>query len=262
MEKQKNHILSAMISQLKPSRIYEQSDSRSRTLEGLEKSNGMIFGDDKNGAVGIMENGLKFEVDIVSGQKTGFFLDQRINREKLGALSRDAQVLNCFCYTGAFSVYCAEGGARRVVSIDISKPACGIARKNLHLNWFSAENHPVIEADVFSYLRNTQENYGMIILDPPAFAKEKKDITKAARGYKEINLQAIKHLTSGGMLATFSCSNFIDEEMFYKIILNAARDASVELQLLSRLEAGPDHPVLLGHPEGRYLKGLLLVKKN
>lgn len=262
MEKQKNHVLSAMISQLKPSRLYEQSDSRSRTLEGLEKSSGMIFGDDKNGAVEIMENGLKFEVDFISGQKTGFFLDQRVNREKLGALSRDIQVLNCFCYTGAFSVYCAEGGARRVVSIDVSKSACGIARKNLHLNWFSAENHPIIEADVFSYLRNTQENYGMIILDPPAFAKEKKDITKATRGYKEINLQAIKHLMSGGMLATFSCSNFIDEEMFYKIISSAARDAGVELQLLSRLEAGPDHPVLLGHPEGRYLKGLLLVKKN
>jgi len=261
MEKQKNHILSALISQLKPTQIYEKSESRSRELEGLENRNGVVFGDNKSNFVEIMENGLKFEVDFVNGQKTGFFLDQRINREKISAFSKDAQGLNCFSYTAAFSVYCAEGGAKRVVSLDVSKPACMTARKNLHLNWFSTENHPVIEADVFTYLRNVQENFSMIILDPPAFAKEKKDASTAARGYKEINLQAIKHLTSGGILATFSCSNFIDEDLFCKIVLSAARDAGVDLDLLARLEAGPDHPVLLGHPEGRYLKGLLLVKK-
>ena len=262
MEKQKSHILNALISQLKPARIYEQSEGRSREMEGLEKRSGIIFGDDQCDPVEITENGLKFEVDFVAGQKTGFFLDQRVNREKLGALSRDAQVLNCFCYSGAFSVYCAEGGARRVVSLDISKPACALARKNLHLNWFSAENHPVVEADVFAYLRTTQENYSMIILDPPAFAKDRKDVTKAARGYKEINLQAMKRLASGGILATFSCSNFIDEDLFYRIVLSAARDAGADLQVMARLEAGPDHPVLLGHPEGRYLKGLLLVKRK
>jgi len=262
MEKQKNHVLNALLSQLKPIRIYEQSDSRSRVLEGLESRNGVIFGENKNDSVEIMENGLKFEVDVVSGQKTGFFLDQRVNREKLGALSLEMNVLNCFCYTAAFSVYCAEGGAKRVVSLDISKPACTAARKNLHLNWFSPENHPVIEADVFTYLRNTQENFNMIILDPPAFAKNKRDVAKATRGYKEINMQAIRHLTTGGILATFSCSNFIEEDLFYKIVLGAARDAGADLQLLARLEAGPDHPVLLGHPEGSYLKGLLLVKKG
>jgi len=111
-------------------------------------------------------------------------------------------------------------------------------------------------------LRNTQENFNLIILDPPAFAKTKRDVTKAARGYKDINLQAIKHLTQGGMLATFSCSNLIEEDLFYKIVLAAARDAKADLQVLSRLEAGPDHPVALGHPEGRYLKGLLLVKRT
>jgi 23S rRNA (cytosine1962-C5)-methyltransferase len=262
MEKQKNHILNSLISQLKPVKIYEQSDSRSRTLEGLGNSIGIVFGGDERGAVEIMENGLRFEVDVISGQKTGFFLDQRINREKIGALSRDAVVLNCFAYTAAFSVYCAEGGAKSVISLDVSKSACTAARKNLHLNWFSVENFPVIETDVFAYLRNTQENFNLIILDPPAFAKTKRDVTKASRGYKEINLQAMKHLTRGGMLATFSCSNFIDETLFYKIVLGAARDAGADLQLLSRLEAGPDHPTLFGHPEGSYLKGLLLVKKN
>ena len=262
MEKQKSHILNSLISQLKPIQIYELSESKSRKLEGLEKSSGVVFGENGSDAVEIMENGLRFEVDVVSGQKTGFFLDQRVNRGKIGALSNDAIVLNCFAYTAAFSVYCAEGGAKRVVSLDISKPACVAARKNLHLNWFSVENYPVIETDVFDYLRNSQENFNLIILDPPAFAKTKRDVTKALRGYKEINLQAIKHLTKGGMLATFSCSNFIEEDLFYKIVLGAARDASADLQLLSRLEAGPDHPTLLSHPEGRYLKGLLLVKKN
>jgi 23S rRNA (cytosine1962-C5)-methyltransferase len=196
----------------------------------------------------------------VGGQKTGFFLDQRINREKIGVLSRDATVLNCFAYTGAFSVYCAAGGAKRVLSLDISKTACAAASKNLEQNGFSSDNHPVVDADVFTYLRNLNENFDLIILDPPAFAKAKRDVAQASRGYKEINLQAIKRLNPGGMLATFSCSNFIEEEFFGKIVLGAARDAGADLQLLSRLEAGPDHPLLLGHPEGRYLKGLLLRK--
>jgi 23S rRNA (cytosine1962-C5)-methyltransferase len=262
MEKQKNYILNALASQVKPEWMYEHSEGRSRALEGLENSSGIVFGENGSGTVETMENSLKFEVDIISGQKTGFFLDQRVNREKMGTLSRDASVLNCFSYTGAFSVYCAEGGAKRVVSLDISKSACVAARKNLHLNWFSAENYPVIEADVFDYLRKMQENFNMIILDPPAFAKTKRDVAKASRGYKEINLQAMKHLTKGGILATFSCSNFIEEDLFYKIVLAAARDAGADLQLLTRLEAGPDHPILLGHPEGRYLKGLLLARKN
>ena len=262
MEKQKNHILDALISQLKPARIYEKSEGRSRSLEGLETRIGFVSGDNETGLVEIMENGLKFEVDFVTGQKTGFFLDQRVNRERIGALSRDASILNCFSYTGAFSAYCAEGGAKRVVSLDISRPACVTARRNLQLNWFSPEDYPIIEADVFTYLRNTQECFDMIILDPPAFAKAKKDVAKAARGYKEINLQAIKHLARGGILATFSCSNFIEEDLFGKIVLGATRDAGADLQLVTRLAAGPDHPVLLGHPEGHYLKGLLLVKKN
>jgi 23S rRNA (cytosine1962-C5)-methyltransferase len=262
MEKQKKDILNTLISQLKPAWIYEKSEGRSRSLEGLEERTGIIYGDNETEIVEIMENGLKFEVDFIRGQKTGFFLDQRINREKIGALSRDASILNCFSYTGAFSVYCAQGGAKRVVSLDISKPACITAKKNLRLNWFSSEDHPVIEADVFDYLRDTHECFDIIILDPPAFAKTKKDVAKAARGYKEINLQAIKRLARGGILATFSCSNFIEEELFDKIVLGAARDARANLQLVTRLAAGPDHPVLLGHPEGHYLKGFLLVKKN
>ena len=177
-----------------------------------------------------------------------------------GALARGRTVLNCFCYTGAFSVYAAAGGAKKVVSLDISRPACAAAAEHLRINGFAADRHPVIEADVFDYLRDLREDFDLIILDPPAFAKTRRDVPKASRGYKEINMQAIRHLSPGGLLATFSCSNFMEEDLFGKIVQGAARDAQADLQALARLEAGPDHPLLLGHPEGRYLKGLLARK--
>ena len=157
-------------------------------------------------------------------------------------------------------MYCAAGGAKRVVSLDSSDAACVAAAQNLRLNGFSPDTYPVINADVFDYLRNMQATFDLIILDPPAFAKTRRDVARATRGYKEINLQAIRHLARGGILATFSCSNFMEEDLFYKIVQGAARDAGVGLQLLSRLEASPDHPLGLGHPEGRYLKGLLARK--
>lgn len=260
MEKQRQGILAALISQMKPAGIYEQSAGRSRSLEGLPERKGFIYGDGRQSFVRVTENGFAFDVDIVGGQKTGFFLDQRVNREKLGALSGGASVLNCFCYTGAFSVYAAGGGAARVVSLDISKSACDAAVRHLSQNGFSAQNHPVIEADVFEYLRNLREDFDLIILDPPAFAKTRRDVPKASRGYKDINMQAMNHLVHGGMLATFSCSNAIDEDLFYKIVQGAARDAGTQAQLLATLTAGPDHPLAFGHPEGRYLKGLLLRK--
>lgn len=206
----------------------------------------------------IAENGLRFEVDLVTGQKTGFFLDQRLNREVVGELSREAVVLNCFSYSGAFSVYAARGGANRVVSVEASEAANGIACGNLLRNGFSPDKHPVLTASVFDYLRETQEVFDLIILDPPAFAKSKKDVARSARGYKEINLQAARRLREGGILATFSCSNPIDEALFAKIVLGAVRDAGKTAQVLRFLGAGPDHPVSLAHPEGRYLKGLLL----
>lgn len=260
IEKQKQHVLAALISRLKPASIYEQSSGRSRGLEGLEERKGFIHGDNRQGAARVAENGHAFDVDFISGQKTGFFLDQRVNREKLGWLSRDAAVLNCFCYTGAFSVYAAANGAKKVVSLDISRPACQATLEHLRLNGFSEQDHPVVEADVFAYLRDLRESFDLIILDPPAFAKTKRDVPKASRGYKEINMQAIRHLPPGGILATFSCSNFMEEELFYKIVQGAARDVQADLQLLATLSAGPDHPLALGHPEGRYLKGLLVRK--
>jgi 23S rRNA (cytosine1962-C5)-methyltransferase len=260
MERQWQNVLAALIDHLGPARIYEQSAGRSRGLEGLKERKGFLYGSDQKSIVRVLENGHLFDVDFIGGQKTGFFLDQRVNRERLGALAGGMTVLNCFCYTGAFSVYAAAGGAKKVVSLDISKSACAAASEHLKINGFSTDDHPVIEADVFEYLRNLQDSFDLIILDPPAFAKTKHDVPKASRGYKEINMQALKHLVRGGILATFSCSNFIEEDLFYKIVQGSARDAMTDVQLLARLEAGPDHPLALGHPEGRYLKGLLLRK--
>jgi 23S rRNA (cytosine1962-C5)-methyltransferase len=205
-----------------------------------------------------LENGLHFEVDIASGQKTGFFLDQRSNRELVGHISNGAFVLNCFSYTGAFSIYAARGGARRVISVDSSAIASKIAWRNLLRNDLITDMHPVVTADCFEYLRETTDTFDLVILDPPAFAKSRKDVKHAARAYKEINLQAARHISDGGFLATFSCSNHIDEELFRKIVLGAVLDAGKTAQILSIRGAGPDHPVSLSHPEGHYLKGFLL----
>jgi 23S rRNA (cytosine1962-C5)-methyltransferase len=258
IEKYRNAILNQLQRVCNPARIYERSEGRARQREGLEDRIGLAGGSLPEGSLVITENHLRFEVDIIAGQKTGFFLDQRDNRERMGKLSRGAEVLNCFSYTGGFSVYCARGGASRVVSVETSASANDMAKRNLVLNGFSPEAHPVIQADVFQYLRKTDDSFDLIILDPPSFAKTRKDVVRASRGYKDINLQAIRRLREGGLLATFSCSNYVDEELFEKIVLGAARDAAKTLQMLARLGAGGDHPVLLAHPEGRYLKGLLL----
>jgi 23S rRNA (cytosine1962-C5)-methyltransferase len=258
IEKHRTAILDQLQRICQPARIYERSEGRAREREGLEDRIGPVMGDLPTTPLVITENHMRFEVDIIAGQKTGFFLDQRDNRERMGDLGRGAAVLNCFSYTGGFSVYCARGGAGRVVSVETSAAANDMARHNLALNGYSPEAHPVIQADVFQYLRETDDRFDLIILDPPSFAKAKKDVVRASRGYKDINLQAIRRLREGGLLATFSCSNYIDAGLFEKIVLGAARDAAKTVQLLARLSAGSDHPVLLAHPEGLYLKGLLL----
>jgi 23S rRNA (cytosine1962-C5)-methyltransferase len=257
MERQRETVIGLLTEFLAPAGIYERSEGRSRKIEGLSDRTGSAAGEIP-AAVEISENGLHFEVDLLTGQKTGFFLDQRLNREIVGALSRERAVLNCFSYTGAFSVYAARGGAGRVVSVEASEAANAIACRNLVRNGLSSERHPVITANVFDYFRETEEVFDLIILDPPAFAKSRKDVDRSARGYKEINLQAAHCLREGGLLATFSCSNPIDPELFEKIVRGAVRDAGKTAQVLKVLEAGPDHPVNLAHPEGRYLKGLLL----
>jgi len=259
MEKNRQLLLDGLREICHPRGIYERNEGRARQLEGLKERSGWIYGEKEEGErIPIRENGLSFEVDVVGGQKTGFFLDQRSNREEVAGLSRGMTILNCFSYTGAFSVYAARGGAQRVISVEASEGANAMARYHLEKNGFSPDRYPVIRADVFSWLRETDEMFDAIILDPPAFAKSRKDIARSARGYKDINLQAMKHLRDGGFLWTFSCSSFMEEALFQKVVLGAARDAGKSLQLLKVLGPGPDHPTSLAHLEGRYLKGMLL----
>ena len=257
MEKWRETLIGHLFDKIGSEGIYERSEGRSRQLEGMSNRSGPAAGD-VPATVEIAENGLRFEVDLVAGQKTGFFLDQRGNRELIGALSRGAAVLNAFSYTGAFSVYAARGGAKRVVSVDASAAANESAGRNLAMNGFSPDHHPILTDNCFEYLRETEEVFDLIILDPPAFAKSRKDVDRSARGYKEINLQAAKRLREGGLLATFSCSNPVSMEWFERIVLGAVQDAGKTAQLLRPLGAGADHPVNLAHPEGPYLKGLLL----
>ena len=244
----------------KPVCIYERSDSDVRGLEGLESRNGVLCGTLPD-AVEVVENGLRFKVDVVAGQKTGFYLDQRDNRALTETLAAGREVLNCFCYTGGFSLYALRGGAKSVLSIDASGEALRLAAENLSSNELDAACAEWQEADVFQGLRTLRDQgrkFDLIILDPPKFAPTAAFAEKAARGYKDINLLAFKLLRPGGLLCTYSCSGGISEDLFQKIIAGAALDAGVDAQIVHHLHASADHPVLLSFPEGAYLKGLVL----
>ena len=240
--------------------IYERSDSDSRGLEGLFERNGVLRGALPE-AVEVVEHGLRFKVDVAQGQKTGFYLDQRDNRHLTETLAQDKSVLNCFCYTGGFSLYALRGGAKSVLSIDASADALRIAEENLMANGLEASKAEWQCDDVFLALRKLRDQgrkFDFIILDPPKFAPTAAFAEKAARGYKDINLLGFKLLNPGGLLATYSCSGGISEDLFQKIIAGAALDARVDAQIVHHLHASADHPVLLSFPEGAYLKGLVL----
>lgn len=244
-------------------RVYERSDTDARELEGLPASSGLVLGMAADGPLEIVEHGIKYEVDVASGQKTGFYLDQRDNRRSVGQLAAGREVLDCFCYTGAFALSALAGGARSVVSIDASAQALARARRNLGLNGLAAGRAEWLEADVFEALRTLRRDgrqFDLIVLDPPKFAPTAKDAARAARGYKDINLNALKLLRPAGLLATFSCSGGVSPELFQKILAGAAADAGAALLLRERYRSAPDHPVRVEFPEGEYLKGLLLEK--
>ncbi len=256
MERFRSEIID-ILSKRVPSRgIFEKSDTKERELEGLASRNERVFGEELPGLIEIRENGLRFLVDAKQGQKTGFFLDQRENRELVKSFSHGRKILNCFSYTGGFSVYAASGGALSAVSVDSSKPALEVAARNFALNGFQIP-HGVISEDVFEYLRKVQSPFDLIILDPPAFCKSKPQIEKAARGYKDINLCAFKKLSKGGVLFTSSCSSFISPDLFQKIVFGAAKDAGRDVRILAKTSHPKDHPINIYHPEGEYLKGLL-----
>ncbi|WP_375561355.1 class I SAM-dependent rRNA methyltransferase [Bernardetia sp. OM2101] len=235
--------------------------------QGWQLAEGQKENDIPTMPVQILENNLKFKVDVVDGQKTGFFIDQRENRELVKRYSRDKSVLNCFGYTGGFSVYAIDGGAKNVVSVDISKDATEEANQNVALNFNSLmranKNHEAIAQDCFEYLKgldvnNEEEQFDIIILDPPAFAKNKRSLPKASRGYINLNELGFKKVKSGGLVFTFSCSGSVSKDLFRKLVFTAASEAGRKVRIVHQLTQPLDHPINIYHPEGEYLKGLVL----
>ncbi len=265
MDKRLNVILPLLAEELKRDGmpiegIYERNDVAIRSLEGLEQNKGWFDG--FRGAstlTRIVENGVHYHVDVENGQKTGFFLDQRLNRRALAAIAKDKTVLDCFTHTGSFAFNAVMGGAKRVTAVDISEEALSTARKNAALNDFSGKG--VLDflcADVFDLLpaleKEGKSPYDLIILDPPAFTKSRKTVANAERGYKEINYRAMKLLPRGGYLATCSCSHFMENSLFVKMLHAAAADAGVTLRQIEARQQAPDHPILMNVPETDYLK--------
>ena len=243
-------------------KIYERSDADVRELEGLPTRIGPVRGNPPEKCI-ITENGLKFSVNLAEGHKTGFYLDQRLNHREVRGLSASRDVLDCFSYTGGFTVNALKGGAQSVLSVDASAEALALCRQNVGLNHLPADRHTLLEGDVFQLLRKFRDealSFDLIILDPPKFAPTTAQTEKAARGYKDINLLGFKLLRPGGFLVTFSCSGGVDAALFQKIIASAALDAGAQAQIVEHLSQGPDHPVALNFPEGAYLKGLVCRK--
>ena len=245
------------------STLYERSDADVRELEGLEPKVGLLRGTVSSFLFPITEYDLQFYVNLASGHKTGSYLDQRANRLHVRELAKDKDVLDCFCYTGGFTVNALAGGAKSVLSVDSSGDALELCNQNVALNDLPVSRHSSLEGDIFQILRKFRDenrSFDMIILDPPKFAPTAAHADKATRAYKDINLLAFKLLRANGILVTFSCSGGVDAALFQKIVAGAALDAGVEAQIVEHLSQGPDHPVSLHFPEGAYLKGLLCYK--
>ncbi len=234
-------------------------DKSFETLHGAvtDATNGFLFGQQEDHVV--LENGFKFKVDFVTGQKTGFFIDQRDNRQLVGAYANGKSVLNTFAYTGGFSVYALMNNATQVDSIDVSKHAVELLNENMLLNNPGAENHKGIAADTFNYFKTVEKQYDIVILDPPAFAKNRGAKHNALMGYKRLNMEGLKVVAKGGLLFTFSCSQVVDSFTFDQIILSAAIESKRKIRILHRLTQPADHPVNIFHPESEYLKGLVLM---
>ena len=260
IERWKPEIVS-LLQEILPLRgIYERSDVEVRKKEGLPLQSGLLTGEEPPPYIEMQEGGLRYLIDIRQGHKTGYYLDQRANRIALQKLTQDAEVLNCFAYTGGFGMAALQGGAAHVTQIEASSEALDIAAQQIALNHLPTERSTLLQGDVFTLLRKMRDarrSFDVIILDPPKFAESKHQIDKAARGYKDINLLAFKLLRSGGKLLTFSCSGLMTTELFQKIVADAALDAHLDAQIIERFSQDRDHPTALPFPEGSYLKGLL-----
>ncbi|MFR9603846.1 MAG: class I SAM-dependent rRNA methyltransferase [Rikenellaceae bacterium] len=238
--------------------IYDKSANTLPFNADLGAVDGYLYGSSDSESNIVLENGHKFAVNWERGQKTGFFLDQRYNRELVGAYSKGRTVLNTFCYTGGFSVYAMAGGAMEVCSVDSSQRAVELAAENMVLNFGEGVNHSTLAVDAVEYLKDIGDKYDLIILDPPAFAKHHKVLGNAMQGYKRLNARAMSQIKSGGILFTFSCSQAVSKELFRTTVFSAAAIAGRRVRILHQLTQPADHPINIYHPEGEYLKGLVL----
>ncbi len=260
-DKHRSKIVWALQKLLPDVAIFERSDVDVRSKEGLEPLIQPLHGDIPD-EVEIVEHGVKILVNPHTGHKTGFYLDQRENRLAASRYADQASVLNCFSYTGTFACYALNGGASHVTNVDVSQPALDMASRHIELNGFAAEQCSQVKGDVFEVLRNyhsQQQQFDMVILDPPKFVDSKASLKRACRGYKDINMYGIHAVKPGGILLTFSCSGLMEQSLFQKIVADAALDAGRRVQILEHLSQAPDHPVGLNYPEGYYLKGLVCV---
>ncbi len=251
MDMRKDLIRDALVAVLSPKSITLRNDSPLRKAEGMEQEIELIHGANP-GTFTVEANDLKYEIDLIDGQKTGLYLDQLQAHLEVAKLSKGLRVLDCFTNQGGFALACAKAGAAKVTAVDISGPACAAARKNAELNGLEIE---VIEANVFDFLKAAEPEYDLIILDPPSFTKNKKTLMDAMRGYKEIHLRSLKLLDKGGLLSTFCCSHHASRELFLENLASASVDAKKSLRLVAEHTQRPDHPVLITIPETSYLKG-------
>ncbi|WP_042150815.1 MULTISPECIES: class I SAM-dependent methyltransferase [unclassified Pseudoalteromonas] len=259
-ERHKGEIVQALRNVFPDCNIYERSDVEVRKKEGLEPITGVLWGVEPPEVVIIEENGLKLEVNIKSGHKTGFYLDQRDSRAALERFVKDKEVLNCFSYTGTFSLYALRGGCKKVTNVDVSQPALDTAKRNVELNELDLNKANFEKQDVFKLLRQYREEgkkFDTIVMDPPKFADNKAQLTGACRGYKDINMIAMQILKPGGTLLTFSCSGLMEQNLFQKVVADAALDAGKDILFMERLNQASDHPIAGFYPEGFYLKGLI-----
>lgn len=260
-ERWKADIAAAMLELTGCKGFWDRSDSDIRIKEGLTPHSGLLLGDEPPELVEIDESPARFLVDIRSGHKTGYYLDQRENRRAVAGHCRDKDVLNCFSYTGGFGLMALLGGAASCINMDVSAPALDLARRNVELNGLPGGNVEYRAADVFETLREYRtagRTFDVIVLDPPKFVESRSQLQKACRGYKDINLSALRLLRPGGLLFTFSCSGLISDDLFQKVVAGAALDAQRDARIVRRFTQAPDHPVGLNFPEGSYLKGLLV----
>ncbi len=257
MDRLKGLLIKLLVKEFRPQSIFERSDVATRNEEGLAESRGVLYGTEVPEFVEIEEYGCRFRANVIRGQKTGFYLDQRENRFSLRRFSEGKKILDCFCYTGGFSIHGGLGGAKEITLIDSSDEALGVGAEHFRLNQLESIPHQFIRGDVFGVIRGLEATYDIVILDPPPFAKKKGHLPGASRGYKDLNLWAFRLLNQEGFLFTFSCSHHMSWDLFQKIVFSAALDSGRRVQLIGRMGHPYDHPVNLSHPEGEYLKGLI-----